>query len=168
MSEVSSIQRCSWDQGQICIIGQGGAGKTSLVRILLGESIEGVQSTVGIEQNFVCDRSSITGRRDSDRYCWKKEDADKKRLEPMIARALHAKRSTSSVGVVEVSPSVSVVSPSKQSGGGSSSSPTGRSAPVQSKDDDDDVALMYAAEAVTLFDEQEVIHQIGEANFDEL
>ena len=170
MSEVSSIQRCSWDQGQICIIGQGGAGKTSLVRILLGESIEGVQSTVGIEQNFVCDRSSITGHRTSDKYCWKKEDADKKRLEPLLARAVHAKRNTSSVEVVEVSPSVSVVSPSKQSGGGSSSSPTGRSAPVQSKDDDDDdvAALMYAAEAVTIFDEQEVIHQIGEANFDEL
>ena len=161
LSEASNIQRASWGQGQISFIGQGGAGKTSMVRVFMGESISGTASTVGIEQHFVSDSKSMAAGNKG----WKTDDVNVKRLERQIARAIVEKR-TKEIVPAGGSPSIHVVTPSKQSTGVSTINLLNQPMLVvdKSKDVAATISMEYTAHPVADVDEHELMRNLGNRN----
>ena len=90
-SELSSVNlTSSWNKGQICIIGQGRAGKSSLVCSFLGQPIDKVLSTVGIAtEQFSCNASQLQVGSSA---AWSKASDTGNTLEQHLARNILEKR----------------------------------------------------------------------------
>jgi len=53
ISKALEMKEAPWNGASIAVVGEGRCGKTSVIRMLLGESIDGVTSTIGIEKHDI-------------------------------------------------------------------------------------------------------------------
>ena len=92
VSKALEVAQVPWGRGRLGVIGQGRAGKTSLLRAILDQPfVEDVESTVGME-SFSCNMEQV----DLGGGLVTTQDKNKKRLEDKVAKMIQSQRASTS------------------------------------------------------------------------